>query len=221
MIEALLVSLKLSTATTLILLLISIPIAGFLSFSDQRWKYVIEALVLLPILLPPTVLGFYMMMILSPESTAGNLIKSLIGDSLLFSFWGILLGSVVYSLPFGVLPIRDSFSSVDRRYIYTAYTFGYSKPETFIKVVLPNSWEGIITSAVLVFSHTMGEFGVVLMLGGSIPAETKTLSIYIYDEVQALNYSEAHKASLLLLLSSLISLSVVFLLRRRLKVDRG
>ncbi len=215
MIEALLVSLKLSLFTTFLLMLISIPIAAFLSYSSSRLRILVEALIMLPILLPPTVLGFYLILLLSPDSVLGSFISDLFGKSLLFNFWGILVGSLVYSLPFGVLPIRDSFKNVDKRYIYTAYTFGYSRIETFFRVILPNSLGGITTSAALVFSHTMGEFGVVLMLGGNIPGETRTLSILIYDEVQALDYSQAHTASLLLLVSSFLSLLLIFLFRRK------
>lgn len=213
--EALLLSLRLSVLTTLILLVISMALGYVLSFVSFPGKGLLEALVLLPIVLPPTVLGFYMIYALSRESPLGEFIEALTGRSLLFSFEGILLASVIYSLPFGVFPVRDAFQSVHRRYIEIAHVFGYSAVETFFRVVLPLSWGGILTSCALVFAHTMGEFGVILMVGGNIPGVTQTLSIYIYDEVQALNYEEAHRASLTLLLVSLISLSVVFFLRRR------
>ncbi len=221
MIESLLISLKLAGITTLLLLLLSVPISYILAFKSFRFKVLLEASIMLPVLLPPTVLGFYLILALSPESPLGTIVEKLTGGSLLFNFWGLVLGSMVYSLPFGVLPIRDSFSSVDERYIHTAYVFGYSRLETFFKVVIPNSWNGIITAAALVFARTVGEFGVVLMVGGNIPGETRTLSILIYDEVQTLNYSDAHKASLLLLASSLLSLSAILMFRKRLGYDRS
>jgi len=214
MVEALVLSLKLSLATTGILLLISLGIGYLLSFRNIPAKGLLEALLLLPVLLPPTVLGFYLMALLSPESPVGALITALRGKPLLFSFEALLIGSLIYSLPFGVFPIRDAFQSVSRRHIEVAYVFGYSPLETFLRVVLPNSWGGILTASTLVFAHTMGEFGVVLMLGGSIPGETKTLSIYIYDEVQALNYEEAHRASLLLLTVSLLALTMLSFVRK-------
>jgi molybdate transport system permease protein len=213
--EALFLSLKLSALTTLILLLVSLPLAYTLTFSALPAKGFVEATLLMPILLPPTVLGFYMIYLFSEESPVGALLERVFGGSVLFSFEGLLIASLLYSLPFGVFPIRDSFQSVHRRYIEIAYVFGYSKLEAFLKVILPNSWGGILTASALVFAHTMGEFGVVLMVGGNIPGETRTLSIYIYDEVQALNYREAHRASLLLLLTSVLALSVISFLRKR------
>ncbi len=212
---ALLLSLKLSLLTTLILLFLSVGVAYVLSLTQLPGKGILESVILLPIILPPTVLGFYMIYIFNRESPIGALVEELFGRSLLFSFEGLLIASLVYSLPFGVFPIRDSFQSVHKRHIEIAHVFGYSNLETFFRVILPNSWGGILTACALVFAHTMGEFGVVLMVGGNIPGETKTLSIYIYDEVQALNYSNAHRASLLLLLVSLVALSVVSFLRKR------
>ncbi|MDQ7038731.1 MAG: molybdate ABC transporter permease subunit [Aquificota bacterium] len=208
MLEALLISLKLSLLTTLILLSVSIPISYLIAYRNLRGKEILEALLVLPILLPPTVLGFYLLYIFSPSSPLGKVIS-------LFSFEALLVGSVIYSLPFGVFPVKDAFSGIDRRYIETAYVFGYSPLETFLKVILPLSSRGVFTATALVFAHTMGEFGVVLMIGGNIPGETRTLSIYIYDEVQALNYSEAHRASLLLLSVSLVALVLILLFRRR------
>ncbi|RLJ70391.1 molybdate transport system permease protein [Hydrogenivirga caldilitoris] len=213
--DALLLSLKLSLLTTLFLLFISFGIAYALAFLSFPGKGVVEVLVLLPIILPPTVLGFYLLSIFNRESPIGSLIETLFGKSLLFSFEGLLVASLVYSLPFGVFPIRDAFQSIHRRHIEIAYVFGYSKYETLMRVILPQSWGGILTACALVFAHTMGEFGVVLMVGGNIPGETQTLSIYIYDEVQSLNYLEAHRASLVLLLVSFISLSIVSFLRKR------
>ncbi len=212
--EALIISLKLASLTTLILLFFSLIIGYILAFYSFKGKSIVEAIIFMPILLPPTVLGFYLIYLFNPESPLGKLFNYFCHKSLLFSFEAILLASVIYSLPFGVFPIRDAFQAVDHRYVEISYIFGYSKLESFVKVILPLSWGGILTSCALVFAHTMGEFGVILMVGGNIPGETKTLSIYIYDEVQALNYSEANRASLLLFAVSLVALSVVSLLRR-------
>ena len=212
--SALLLSLKLSALTTLILILVSLPLAYMLSFKEFRGRLLLESLILMPILIPPTVLGFYMVYLLGNNSDLGRFIETLTGVKLLFSFEGLVFASIIYSLPFGVFPIRDAFQNIPRRYIEIAYAFGYSPLESFFKVILPNSWSGILTSTALVFAHTMGEFGEVLMVGGNIPGETRTLSIYIYDEVQALNYRGAHLASLVLLSVSLCALAVIFFFRR-------
>lgn len=213
--EALFLSLKLSFLTTLILLSISVPLSYTLAFLKVPFKGLLEALFISPILIPPTVLGFYLLYILSPESFIGKAIEKLLGKSILFSFEALLIASVIYSLPFGIFPIRDSFERIPGRYIEIAYVFGYSKLETFFKVILPNSWGGILTASALVFAHTMGEFGVVLMVGGNIPGETRTLSILIYDEVQAINYRDAHIASLILLAVSMLALGIFISMRRR------
>ncbi len=213
--EALLISLKLSLLTTIILTLVSLPLAYILSFREFPLKSILESVLLLPILIPPSVLGFYLVYAFGMGSTLGILYKEITGRSLVFSFEGILLASLIYSLPFGVFPIREAFQKIPKRYVEIAYVFGYSPWQTFLKVVLPNSYGGILTSIALIFANTMGEFGVILMVGGNIPGETRTLSVYIYDEVQALNYKEANLASLTLLSVSLIALSVVFLFRRR------
>ncbi len=215
MFEAVVLSLKLSIITTVVLVTLSLPLSYLLAYRDFRGKEVLEAALLLPILLPPTVIGFYLILLLSPKSPLGSVYEALFGRPILFSFEGLVVGSLIYSLPFAVFPIKDAFMSVDRRYIETAYVFGYSKIETFLRVILPISSRGIFTAVVLVFAHTMGEFGVVLMVGGNIPGETRTLSIYIYDEVQALSYGEAHRASLLLLGVSLTALILILFLRGR------
>ncbi len=213
--EALLISVKLALITTPLLMIISVVISYLLVFVKLPLKGLLEALILMPVVLPPTVLGFYLLLLFGRGSPLGDFIESLLGRSILFSFEGLVLASLVYSLPFGVFPVREAFQDIPRRYLEIAYVFGYSKFETFIRVVLPNSWRGILTSCALVFAHTMGEFGVVLMVGGNIPGETRTLSIYIYDEVQALNYSEAGRASLLLLTVSAVALLLILTLRRR------
>ncbi len=213
--EALIISLKLSLLTTILLTLISLPLAYLISFREFPLKALLESLMLLPILIPPSVLGFYLVYAFGMASPIGSIYREITGRSLTFSFEGILIASLIYSLPFGVFPIREAFQRIPKRYVEIAYVFGYSPWQTFLRVILPNSYGGILTSIALVFAHTMGEFGVILMVGGNIPGETRTLSVYIYDEVQALNYREANLASLTLLFVSLIALSVVFLFRRR------
>jgi len=213
--EALLLSLKLASLTTILLILLSLFVSYILAYFSFPAKTFLEGFLMLPIVLPPTVLGFYMIYLLSPESPVGRFFKEVLGINFLFSFEGLLLASMIYSLPFAVFPIRDAFQGVHRRHVEIAYVFGYSRLETVLRVILPESIGGLLTSASLVFAHTMGEFGVVLMVGGNIPGETQTLSIYIYDQVQALNYTQAHRASLTLLSVSLLCLSVVLLLRKR------
>ena len=215
MVEALLLSIKLALLTSTVLIVISLAIAYILCFTSIRGKTLIEAVILSPLLIPPTVLGFYLIKLFGNETLVGRLLEDVYGKSILFSFEGLLIGSLIYSLPLGVLPIKDSFSAINRRYIEIAYIFGYSKSETFRKVILPNSVNGMVTSFALVFAHTMGEFGVVLMIGGNIPGETQTLSIYIYDEVQSFNYASANLASLTLLGISITALLVMIWLRKK------
>ncbi len=213
--EALFLSLKLSLITTLLLVFLSLPVAFALSFTRVPGKSVLEALLLSPVILPPTVLGFYLLYLFSPDSPVGGLFERLLGEPLLFSFEALVVASVIYSLPFSIFPIRDAFDRIPKRHLEIAYVFGYSKLEALLRVVLPNSWGGVLTACALVFAHTMGEFGVVLMVGGNIPGETRTLAILIYDEVQALNYEEAHRASTILLIVSFLSLGTVVLMRKR------
>ncbi len=215
MIEALLISIKLSLFTTLTLFIISLPLAYVLAYKNFPLKFLLEFLIISPLVIPPSVLGFYIIYFLSPESVIGKALKHIFGKTLLFSFEGILLASVISSLPFGVLPLKSAFKSVKKRYIEIAYVFGYSPLETFFKVILPNAKTGIFVSLSLVFAHTMGEFGVILIVGGNIPGETQTLSIYIYDEIQALNYASAHLASFILLVSSFIGLLAIFISERK------
>ncbi|GAB6066598.1 molybdate ABC transporter permease subunit [Aquifex pyrophilus] len=215
MFEALIVSLKLAFLTTIILMLLSLIISPLISFKEFRGKGFLLSLFTLPLVLPPTVLGFYLILLLSPESLLGRLAKKLFGTSLLFTFEGILLASLVYSFPLAVLPVINVMEKVKKEYMETAYIFGYSPIETYVKVVLPLSLEGIITACILVFVHTLGEFGVILMVGGNIPGETQTLSIYVYDSVQALDYRSAHIASLILLSIALISTILVYLFGKR------
>ena len=213
--DALILSLILSAVTALLLTIFAIFSGFILTFFNVPFKNFILSLFFLPVLLPPTVLGFFLLYVFNPKWLIGALYENLTGRTLLFSFEGLILASIIYSLPFALFPVKDAFERVDRRLIEIAFIFGYSKFSTFIKVVLPNSLNGIFTAFILVFSRTMGEFGTVLMVGGNIPGETQTLSIYIYDQVQSLNYEEAKKASLILLLLSLSAFSFILFLERR------
>ena len=215
MFEAFIVSLKLAFLTTFILMLFSLIISPLISFKNFKGKGLLIALFTLPLVLPPTVLGFYLILILSPESFIGEFVQKVIGKSLLFTFEGILIASLIYSFPLAILPVINVMEKVKKEYIETAYIFGYSPIETYIRVILPLSLEGIITAGILVFVHTLGEFGVILMVGGNIPGETQTLSIYVYDSVQSLDYKSAHTASLILLSVALISTILVYLFGKR------
>jgi molybdate transport system permease protein len=212
--QAIYLSLKLASATTAILLALGVPLAWWLATSPLRWKFLIEAVVALPLVLPPTVLGFYVLIALAPRSPIGALYLRLTGGTLPFSFAGLLIASVLYSLPFTVQPVAASFAALDRRLIEASWCLGVSRAATFRRVVLPLSRPGIATGAILSFAHTLGEFGVVLMVGGNIPGVTRTASISIYDQVQALDYSSAGATSLFLLLSSFLALVLTYSLQR-------
>jgi len=195
-------SLQLAASTTAILLVIGLPLAYWLATTRRRGRAAIETLVALPLVLPPTVLGFYVLMATAPGSVPGDLYQRLTGGVLPFSFQGILLGSVLYNLPFAVRPFAAAFARVDRRLIEASWCLGASRVQTFRRVALPLAWPGILGGMILAFAHTIGEFGVVLMVGGSIPGVTRTLSIAIYDDVQALDYAAAGEAALLLVMFS-------------------
>jgi molybdate transport system permease protein len=209
------VTLKLATLTAVILLVIGLPIAYWLSFSRWRWKFLIESVVALPLVLPPTVLGFYILVVIGPHSPLGRLYTDLVGSPLPFTFQGLLLASVLYSLPFAVQPFVATFEQVDRRLIEVSWTLGVSRLMTFFKLVIPLSMAGVVTGFVLSFAHTLGEFGVVLMVGGNIEGETRTVSIDIYDEVQALNFAGAAKTALFLLVVSYVVLLLVYAINRK------
>jgi molybdate transport system permease protein len=206
---------ELAGFTALILLLIGLPIAYWLSFSRWRWKFLVESVVALPLVLPPTVLGFYILVAIGPHSPLGRWYTGIVGHPLPFTFQGLLLASVLYSLPFAVQPFATAFDQIDRRLIEASWTLGISRLRTFVKLILPLSVTGIVTGAVLSFAHTLGEFGVVLMVGGNIEGVTRTVSIDIYDEVQALNYAAAGKTALFLLVLSYSVLLVVYALNRK------
>lgn len=209
------VTCKLATLTSLTLLIIGLPIAYWLTYSKWRWKFLIESIVALPLVLPPTVLGFYILIAIGPHSPIGRFYTDLVGHPLPFSFQGLLLASILYSLPFAVQPFATAFEQVDRKLIEASWTLGLSKLKTFFRLILPLSTAGLITGVVLSFAHTLGEFGVVLMVGGNIEGITRTVSIEIYDEVQALNYAAAAKTSALLLLVSYTVLLLIYAMNRR------
>lgn len=213
--EAVLLSLKLAVSVAAILLVVGMPIAYWVTFSRWRWKFVVEAIVALPLVLPPTVLGYYILVGLGPRHFAGKLWQSVFGHTLPFTFGGLLAASVLYSLPFSVQPIAAGFDAVDRRLIEASWTLGASRLATFFRVVLPLSTVGAVTGLVLSFAHTIGEFGVVLMVGGNIPGVTRTVSIDIYDQTQAANYDVANQTALVLLLFSFLVLAFIYGTSRR------
>ena len=215
-------SLQLATATTVILMSISIPLAAWLAFGRARWIPAIEAVVALPLVLPPTVLGFYLLVAMGAQSPLGRWWTETTGSPLAFSFTGLLVASVLYSLPFAVQPLTAAFAGVDGRLIEASTVLGRRWPSTVARVVLPSARAGLATAIVLTFAHTIGEFGVVLMVGGNIPGVTRTVSIDIYDDVQSFDYAAAGRTSLLLLVFSLTVLVVVYALQRRSRVtSRG
>ncbi len=213
-------TLQLATLTALVLLVIGLPLAYWLSFSRWRWKFAIESVVALPLVLPPTVLGFYILVAIGPHSPVGRFYTTLVGHPLPFTFEGLLFASILYSLPFAVQPFATAFDQVDRRLVEASWTMGLSRLRTFVKLILPLSTTGIVTGIVLSFAHTLGEFGVVLMVGGNIEGETRTVSIDIYDEVQALNYAGAAKTALFLLAVSYTVLLLVYGMNRSVREGR-
>ena len=213
--EAIALSIRLATATTILLLALAVPLAAWLAFSRRRWTVIVEAVVALPLVLPPTVLGFYLLVALGPRSPIGRWWESLTGSTLPFTFTGLLVASVLYSLPFAVQPLLAAFAGVDPRLREASDILGRGRLVTLWRVVLPLSRAGLATSAVLTFAHTIGEFGVVLMMGGNIPGQTRTVSISIYDAVQSFDYAEAGRTSLALLVFSLVVLTLTYALQRR------
>ena len=206
---------KLAVCTTAILLAIGLPLAYWAATTRRWWRSLIEASIALPILLPPTVLGFYLLIGMRPRYAAGRWAGEWVGHGIPFSFAGILLGSIIYNLPFAVRPFTGALSSVDRRLMEASWCLGRSRLQTLLRVMLPLAWPGILTGIVLSFAHTVGEFGVVLMLGGDIPGVTRTLSIAIYDNVQALDYAAAGRTSAVLIIFSFLVLSATYVLNRR------
>ena len=212
---ALWVTIKLASVSTLVLLIIGTPIAWWLSRSQWRFKFIIEAIIALPLILPPTVLGFYLLISLGPNGPIGGLVNLLGGAPLAFTFTGLVIGSVFYSMPFVVQPLQNAFASIGSRPLEVAATLRASSLDRFFTIVLPMAKPGFITASVLGFAHTLGEFGVVLMIGGNIPGSTQVASIAIYDHVEALEYGQAHWLAGSLLLLSFLLLVVVYGANRR------
>ena len=213
--QAIWLSVRLAVSTTFILLALGLPLAYWITFSRWRWKFLVEAVVALPLVLPPTVLGFYVLLAIGPRSPAGALYERISGSILPCSFQGLLVASVLYSLPFMVQPVAAGFAAVDRRLLEASWCLGVSYLSTFRRVLAPLAMPGIATGAILSFAHTMGEFGVVLMVGGNIAGVTRTVSISIYDQVQALDYAAAGETSLVLLGLSFAVLALTHALQRR------
>jgi molybdate transport system permease protein len=212
--QALFLTLKLDLVVCVLLLLVGVPLAFWLAFSQWRWKFLIEAIVALPLVLPPTVLGFYLLVAMGPRSFLGKTYAWAWGRGLPFTFEGLVLASVIYSLPFMVQPLSGAFAAVDPKLIAASSVLGASRLRTFLRVILPLSLAGLLTGLVLTFAHTLGEFGVVLMVGGNIPGVTRTVSISIYDNVQALDYAAASSTSAVLLVASFLILSLVYAMNR-------
>jgi molybdate transport system permease protein len=218
---ALWITLKLAGVTTAVLLLLGTPLAWWLARTRSGLKPVVDALVTLPLILPPTVLGFYMLIALGPNGIIGRLMRMVGGEPLAFTFTGLVIGSTIYSLPFVVKPLQDTFASIGRRPLEVAATLRAGPVDRFLTVALPLARPGYLTALVLGFAHTLGEFGVVLMIGGNIPGATQVLSISIYDHVEALQYGRAHLLSGLLLCMSFLLLLSVYALNRRLNILRA
>ncbi len=214
-------TLQLAAFTTLILLLVGTPIAWWLSQTRSRLRSAVEAITALPLVLPPTVLGFYLLVALSPKSPLGGLWVSLTDDTLTFSFTGLVVASVFYSLPFMVQPLQAAFEAVGRGPLEAAATLRASPIDVFFSVAAPMAMRGYLTATVLTFAHTVGEFGVVLMVGGNIPGQTKVISIAIYEHVETINYAAAHILSGVLLVFSFLVLLFVYAVNRRFPVQVG
>jgi len=219
-IAAITVTIKLAFMSTAILIVIGTPLAWWLSQTKFKFKVIFEAIIALPLILPPTVLGFYLLITLGSNSPLGALLESYGGSSIAFSFSGLVIGSVIYSLPFVVQPLQNSFSAVKRQSLEVASTLGASQLDRFFTVAVPLARSGFVTAAVLGFAHTVGEFGVVLMIGGNIPGETGVLSIAIYDHVEAMDYAQAHLLAGGLLLTSFVMLIFVYLFNRHFSIMR-
>jgi molybdate transport system permease protein len=212
---AIALSLRLAAIVSAVLLVIGLPIAYWLTFSSSRWRFVVESIVALPLVLPPTVLGFYVLLALGSQSPLGRAWMAWTGHGLAFTFEALVIASILYSLPFAVQPIATSFAQIDRTLLEASATLGVGRLRTFLRVVMPLSIDGILAAAVLTFAHTIGEFGVVLMVGGNLPGVTRTVSISIYDDVQAFKFAAAHQTALILLIFSFAALATVYALTRK------
>src|SRR5579862_5148104 len=214
--DALLLSLRLALCVSTILLAGGVPLAYWLAYSNWRGKFLLEAIVALPLVLPPTVLGFYVLVAMGPHGPLGKLWQIFFGHGLAFTFTGLVIASVLYSLPFAVQPLAASFESVDRKLLDASSVLGAGRLRTFLRVILPLSIPGVLTAIVLTFAHTLGEFGVVLMVGGNLAGATRTVSIEIYDRVQSMDYAGANQVALGLLIFSFVVLSIVYGVNRHL-----
>jgi molybdate transport system permease protein len=208
-------TLKLVTVTTIILFVLGVPLAYWFAFSRSKLTVIPEAIVGLPLILPPSVLGFYLLLAFSPENAFGNFLDKYFDTRLVFTFPGLVIASVIYSLPFMVQPIQNGFRMIPKALQDASYTLGKSKLTTLLKVLLPNMKGALLTGCILTFAHTVGEFGVVLMVGGNIPRETRVISVMIYDEVEAMNYHQANVYSAVLLVFSFLVLISVYLVNQR------
>lgn len=208
-------SAQLASVTTAILILLGAPLAWWLSQTRSRMQPVVQAVVAMPIVLPPTVLGFYLLIVLGPNGAIGSWWVKLTGDTLTFSFTGLVIASCIYSLPFAVQPMQNAFESLSKKNLEAAWTLGASKLDAFFSIAVPLSVRGFISAIVLAFAHTLGEFGVVLMVGGNIPGKTRVVSIAIYDHVETLDYAAAHQLSLALIVFAFVTLFSMFLINRR------
>jgi molybdate transport system permease protein len=214
--EALVLTARLASLVSLILMVVGVPVALWVAFSRRRWKFLAESIVALPIVLPPTVLGFYLLVALGSDSALGRWYQHVTGRTLAFTFSGLVVASVLYSLPFAVQPMVAGFRGVDQKLMATARTLGAWKFKIYSQIVVPLAWPSLVTGLVLSFAHTVGEFGVVLMVGGNIAGSTRTLSIDIYDQVEALNYHSANVTALTLLVFSYLLLCILYALNQKL-----
>jgi len=208
-------SVKLGLVTTVILIVFGTPLAFWLSRTDSHMKTIIEAMVALPIVLPPTVLGFYLLILLGPNGPIGSYWVELTGNTLTFSFGGLIVASILYSLPFVIQPLQNAFESINRGFVEAAATLGARPLDVFFTVIVPLGARGFLTAAIMGFAHTLGEFGVVLMVGGNIPGQTRVISIAIYDHVEALEYAQAHALSAMLLVFSFVCMFALYFINRR------
>jgi len=213
--DSLFLSFRLALCVSAILLVVAVPLAYWLAYSNWRGKFLLESVVALPLVLPPTVLGFYALIAMGPRGPLGKLWLALFGHGLAFTFTGLVIASIFYSFPFAVQPLVTSFESIDRRLLHASAVLGAGKWRTFRRVILPLSLPGVMTALVLSFAHTLGEFGVVLMVGGNLAGVTRTVSIDIYDQVQSLEYGAANRMALTLLVISFGVLAAVYAINRR------
>jgi molybdate transport system permease protein len=209
------ITLKLAVSTTLILIVIGLPFAYWLAYTEVRIKPLIEAMVSMPMVLPPSVIGYYMLVIYSPRNWFGEWLGRVFDVRLAFSFEGVLIASVIFSLPFMIQPLNNGLRTLPENLREASYTLGKSKSVTFFRVLLPNIKPSIITAVALTFAHSIGEFGIVLMVGGNMPGETRVASIAIYDEVQSLNFEAANQYALILFLTSLILLTIIYSINKK------